>query len=111
MSKITDDNALDPQQLSRLQRRIRRCSSELSKLSARLASFDASGSPTDRQADQRHIQRNCICLEVALDEASKWANTLLGEMPVEPVDAPSGSAASTALMTINGLLGGMPAVR
>ena len=111
MSKVTDSNALDPQQLSRLQRRIRRCSGELAALSTRLASLEATELMKGHQADHRRIQRSCICLEVALDEAIKWANTLVGEIPAESVDVSPASSASSALMAINDLLGGMPAVR
>jgi len=111
MKESDDRNGLDSDQLAPLQRRIRRCSKELSTLSARLASFDAPGLAVDDRINQRHIQRNCICLEVALDEAIKWANTLLGEMPANPVDVSPPSCTATALLAINGLLGGIPTVR
>jgi hypothetical protein len=106
LTPIADSS--NSQQLSRLHRRLNRCLDDLNKIAERLPSSLPPASRVGGDVDRRQLERDCICLEVSLDEASKWARAILQRIEAAPVEHPPATSSITALLKIEQLLGKIP---
>lgn len=100
MEHISEGRLSSASQFGRLQRRLTRCIHELTRVADRLASSTIS---LKHDANLRQVERSCICLEVALDEASRWAGVLGGQLESE-VAALSSLPVSTSLVKLEALI-------
>jgi len=90
-------------QVKRIQGRIRQSIHELGTLSAGLPDHNLSGLSLLDRTDQHQLERNCVCLEVALEEATKWARTLVAQLDIRR--SVGAAPADLGLIAIDQMLG------